>query len=272
MTVHRLPFDDARNQRARSLALQVIERQSINPAGTVSYRSTGRLIVIGGEEAQWLATQVSDPLHAQVLLTHGEEEPGVPTIPLGGRKVQLEGYLGAFVIRLGEEGSPGFQRVDADLIIDLSAKPFIDSEVPPPGYWKAGTEPVEMDYVLQQVDGMVGTFEKPRFFGYDASICAHSRSGQPGCTRCLDACPADAIISIGEQVEVNPSLCQGGGICATVCPTGAMRYAYPDARDTANTVRDVLKTYVDAGGTDPVVLFASAEDANCRKHRPTCYW
>jgi ferredoxin len=41
-----------------------------------------------------------------------------------------------------------------------------------------------------------------------------------------------------------------------------MRYAYPDARDTANMVRSMLMTYMEAGGTDPVILFASAEDAS----------
>ena len=68
--------------------------------------------------------------------------------------------------------------------------------------------------------------------------------------------PAEAIISIGEQVEVNPNLCQGGGICATVCPTGAMEYAYP-ARATPPSACLMLRTYLDAGGSDPLVLFVA---------------
>ena len=51
------------------------------------------------------------------------------------------------------------------------------------------------------------------------------------CTRCIDACPADAITGLAERIEVNPYLCQGGGVCASVCPSGAIRYAYPSARD-----------------------------------------
>ena len=40
---------------------------------------------------------------------------------------------------------------------------------------------------------MVGEFEKPKFFSYKASICAHSRSEKTGCTQCIDVCSTDAI-------------------------------------------------------------------------------
>ena len=74
----------------------------------------------------------------------------------------------------------------------------------------------------------------------DASICAHSVNGQTVCSRCIDACPAEAIVSIGERIEVNPNLCQGGGSCATVCPSGAIRYRYPNLRDNGKRLRDML--------------------------------
>lgn len=260
--------DSERNVLARAQALQILEGQAINPPGSVSYTSRGKVLVIGGEEAQWLAARIAPPMHAEVLLTHGAEEPGVPSVPLGGRRLELEGFLGAFTLRLGEPDSPGFQRLEADIIVDQSPTPLIRADIPPPGYWHAGTGPGDIDLVLEEIDGMVGQFEKPRYFRYDASICAHARSGQPGCRRCIDACPAEAIVSIGERVEVNPNLCQGGGSCATVCPTGAMQYAYPDNRDTNATVRSMLMTYRGAGGTDPVVLFASAEDASVLPDTP----
>ncbi len=82
------------------------------------------------------------------------------------------------------------------------------------------------------------------------------------CTRCIDACPADAIISIGEQVQVNPNLCQGGGVCATVCPSGAMRYAYPKSEDTLNRIRKMLATYIAEGGTDPELVVFAESDAD----------
>ncbi|MGB5776121.1 MAG: 4Fe-4S binding protein, partial [Sedimenticolaceae bacterium] len=180
---------------------------------------------------------------------------------LAGRALRIDGHLGAFTIDLGEQGRHNHQRIHADLIVDLSAESRIDRELPPPGYWQFGCEAPDLDAACLVLDGMVGTFEKPRYFNYDPDICAHARSGQSGCRRCIDACPAEAIVSIGERVEVNPNLCQGGGICATVCPTGAMRYAYPGPGDTAERLRLMLRTYTEAGGTDPVVMFVAESDA-----------
>ena len=254
-------LEETRNARARSTAQAVVEGQHIQPAGTVSYFSRGRVLVIGGEEAQWLAARVQEPLHAEILLTGGAEEPGVPATPLGGRQMTISGHLGAFRIELGHSDHHSHQILNADLIVDLSEKALITSDIPPPGYWHFGREPADLDAAVLVLDGMYGTFEKPRYFAYNPEICAHARSGQTGCRRCIESCPADAIVSIGERIEVNPNLCQGGGICATVCPTGAIRYAYPGPADTAERVRSMLLTYLEAGGSDPVVMFASAEDA-----------
>ena len=253
-------LDESRNLRARSAAQAAAEKLSVSPTGIVTYSSRGRVLVVGGEEAQWLAARLEPPLHAEILLTEGGEEPGVPSTSLADRAVRIDGHLGDFRIELGEKGRHNYQLINADLVMDLGTTPLIDRELPPPGYWHFGREPQDLDAAWLALDGMVGTFEKPRFFDYDPSICAHSRSGQSGCRRCIDSCPAEAIISIGEQVEVNPNLCQGGGICATVCPTGAMAYAYPGPGDTAERVRLMLRTYLDAGGSDPLVLFVAEGD------------
>ncbi|MCB1775734.1 MAG: hypothetical protein KDI88_19130 [Gammaproteobacteria bacterium] len=207
-----------RNEQARRSAQVAIERLHAEPTGLVRYESHGRVLIIGDQPAQWLAARLRTPLHAEVLWLGGEEEPGVPSTPLAGRRLQLSGHLGAFRVELGEPGSHNHQVLQADLVIDLGAAAQIESDIPPPGYWHFGVEPQDLDAATMALDGMVGTFEKPRYFDYDASICAHARSGQPGCSQCIDACPADAIISIGESVEVNPNLCQGGGACASVCP------------------------------------------------------
>ncbi|MCG6967133.1 MAG: 4Fe-4S binding protein [Chromatiaceae bacterium] len=253
-------LQNTRNTRARAAAQSAVERLVVEPTGVVHFSSRGRVVVIGGEEAQWLAARLQPPLHAEILLTEGDEDAGVPTTSLGGRNLTISGHLGAFTLELGEKDRHNHQSLHTDMVLDLGAEPLIDTELPPPGYWHFGREPQDLDAAQLAVDGMVGTFEKPRYFAYDPAICAHARSGQNGCRRCIDACPAEAIISIGEQVEVNPNLCQGGGICATVCPTGAMRYAYPGPADTAERVRLLLLSYLDAGGADPVIMFIAETD------------
>ena len=42
----------------------------------------------------------------------------------------------------------------------------------------------------------------------------------------MDACPTQAIVSAGDRIEVDPYLCQGGGSCASACPTGAIVAPY----------------------------------------------
>jgi ferredoxin len=108
---------------------------------------------------------------------------------------------------------------------------------------------------------MTGVFEKPKFFDYDAEICAHGRSGVEGCNRCVEACPAQAITTLAESISVNPNLCQGGGVCASVCPTGAIRYHYPQPETTLEQLAALIKTYREQGGMDPVICFMSEADA-----------
>lgn len=255
------PADDSRNQSARQAAVSAAEKLPVSPTGIVHFTSRGRVVVIGGEPAQWFAARLENPLHAEVLLTEGEVEAGVPTTPQAGRSLAISGHLGAFEIALGERGRHNYQLLQSDMIVDLGDSPLVERDLPPPGYWHFGTEPQDLDAAQLVVEGMVGTFEKPRFFDYDPDICAHNRSGQAGCNRCIEACPAEAIVSVGERVEVDPNLCQGGGTCATVCPSGAMQYAYPPTIDTAERIRTLLHEYDRHGGHDPTLLFVADEDA-----------
>jgi ferredoxin len=80
-------------------------------------------------------------------------------------------------------------------------------------------------------------------------------NGQVVCRQCIDACPAEAIYSLEDCIEVDANLCQGGGACATVCPSGAIRYRYPGLRDSGQRLRDMLGAYRDNGGHDAVILF-----------------
>jgi len=77
----------------------------------------------------------------------------------------------------------------------------------------------------------------------------------------VDICSAEAISSepARQQIKVNPNLCVGCGACTTVCPTGALSYAYPSAPEQGVKLKTLLSTYQQAGGKDPVLLLHSQE-------------
>jgi len=100
----------------------------------------------------------------------------------------------------------------------------------------------------------VGELGKRKFFIYDPSLCAHSRKGLSGCTRCLEACPAQSIQSMGDGVEADPHLCQGAGACTAVCPTGAIRYGIPEPEQTLALLRERLAQVSRTGGQNACVV------------------
>ena len=172
------------------------------------------------------------------------------------------------VIACGEVKAIDFDRPETargdtyDLVLDLSAEPILRMSQPPQGYFAPGRDPLEQALAASQLAGLVGEFEKPRFFAYNERICAHSRSGIVGCTKCIDVCSAAAITADtgNNRVSIDPHLCMGCGGCATVCPTGAMTYAYPRVADVGTRIRAALAAYRNAGGVTPCLLFHNTTD------------
>jgi len=230
---------------ARAAALQAASKAQFEPAGIVTYQSTGRLLVVGSEAAIREVTRALAG-HAGITCT------GL-VIVAGDAMPALSGYLGCFTLQTAT-AEPQVH----DMVLDMGSPPLLNTEVPPPGYFAPGTDPAALQAALEELSGLTGEFEKPRYFRYDAAICAHGRSGMTACTRCLDTCPAGAISSLGDSIEVDAMLCQGAGSCATACPTGAIRYAYPRPSDTLQRLRLLLRAYREAGGTDGVLLFHDA--------------
>src|SRR6202521_5046985 len=98
------------------------------------------------------------------------------------------------VIACGAIGAIDFDRSDVarsesfDLVLDLGRDAFFSMHQPPQGYWHPGADATAQAAVVAELAGAVGSFEKPKYFSYKASICAHSRSEQPGCNLCIEGC------------------------------------------------------------------------------------
>jgi ferredoxin len=166
------------------------------------------------------------------------------------------GAIGAIDFERGAADRARSERFD--LVLDLGTTPLFRMHQPPQGYWRPGPDPLEQAAVAVEIAAAVGGFEKPRFFNYKPSICAHSRSEKPGCDLCLDVCSTAAIRTADndtDHVYVEPHLCMGCGACATVCPSGAMSYVYPSVPELGARIRTLLATYRAAGGRDPCLLF-----------------
>jgi ferredoxin len=335
---------DAHNATPKIAALiAAAQLPAPEPVATVTYRSAGRCLVIGGAEAcSKAAKMLSDKLDVTLLIDRNggalaqDHDLGVHH----GTLRSLRGWLGAFkaqwaqnnpidldlctrcnaCIEVCPEGAIGFDyRVDMaackshrdcvrvceaagaidfdrgeqvveedfDLVLDLREQPAFTMHQPPQGYHHTGSDEAARVRAVLALREQTGEFEKPKFFRYDAKICAHSRNEKTGCTACIDVCSTRAISSdasrkgrtagptqrkmggpgghavpmanLGGGVVVEPSLCVGCGACSTVCPSGAMSFAYPDAADQGRRLRTMLAAYTLAGGRDAALLLHSEE-------------
>lgn len=256
------------NGLARAAALETLTARTATPTALVTYHARNSLLVIVDRLDQ--AESLLDALpSAELQITVLVAEPRRARIELSGlgglevvsgRVAHFEGHLGNFLVRVadGDQAvnlakAAGREREEFDLVLDLAAQPFVAAAVPPPGYHAPRSE-AGVREALEILPGMVGEFDKPTYFHYNPDICAHTSSRITGCTRCLDACPTIAIRSLAERIEIDPYLCQGGGVCATACPTGAITYQFPRVSDFLDNLRRALRCYHDEGGDRPWLL------------------
>ncbi len=179
------------------------------------------------------------------------------------------------------ERSPRSEESRFDLVLDLGDVPALGMHQPPQGYVHVPPGAPLTQAVLQ-LRGLVGEFDKPRFFRYEQRLCAHTRNQQIGCSACIDVCSAQAIRSDASLkgktaargrgtpghatagIVVEPHLCVGCGACSTVCPSGALGFVYPSPADLGKRVRTLLRAYTAAGGRDAALLLHSQEEGTAQ--------
>ena len=171
----------------------------------------------------------------------------------------------ACVSACGAIGAIDFDRRDTarsgrfDLVLDLRDEPWFAQHQPPQGYFAPRGDALAQAKVAAELALAIGEFEKPRYFAYKPSICAHARSQKTGCTQCIDVCSTLAIRADGDHIAVEPHLCMGCGACTTVCPSGALTYGYPSVAELGTRVRTLLGAYERAGGRDAALLLYASD-------------
>ena len=284
-----LPSDSAAQLARRDAIAKAMDSRQSTTA-LVGYRATGLVLIVGPEPyALSVAEELVGKVTLAILATEGNNlsagsEKPVFTRKIGGQIIlvaaadlmDVGGYLGAFEVTVDVNGErqnlAGLMNLTSqtfDVILDLGRKPAITLELPPPGYFAVSANRENMPKVLEEIAGLNGEFEKPQYVHYDPDICAHGERGITGCTRCIDTCPAGAVISIGERVEVDVHRCHGMGSCSAVCPTGALTYAYPSLGDTMNGLRQALTAWRISGMPAPCILLYDS-DSGAEYLRTVC--
>ena len=284
-----LPSDSAAQLARRDAIAKAMDSRQSTTA-VVGYRATGLVLIVGPEPyALSVAEQLVGKVTLAILATEGNNLSAGSEKPVFTREIDgqiilvaaadlmdVGGYLGAFEVTVDVNGESqnlaGLMDLTSqtfDVVLDLGRKPAITLELPPPGYFAVSANRENMPKVLEEIAGLNGEFEKPQYVHYDPDICAHGERGITGCTRCIDTCPAGAVISIGERVEVDVHRCHGMGSCSAVCPTGALTYAYPSLGDTMNGLRQALTAWRISGMPAPCILLYDS-DSGAEYLRTVC--
>ncbi|HLS69263.1 MAG TPA: 4Fe-4S dicluster domain-containing protein, partial [Kiloniellales bacterium] len=255
-------------------ALLAAATEDARPTPLISLKSEGVCLVYGKDErALEVAQQLKSRLDVTVLLREAADiiPPRVMDVPVfQGRIVAAKGHLGAFGITVNGYAAafPSSRQSlqfdlprngafsECDIILDLTGDaPLFPAGERRDGYLRPDPDdPIAVQKAALAATDLVGEFEKPIYIRYDEEICAHGRSRKTGCSACVDNCPVSAITSLGEIVELDPHICGGCGLCAALCPTGAIEYQLPAGSTLLNQVRTLLETYRKAGGERPLLL------------------
>ncbi|HEX5957882.1 MAG TPA: 4Fe-4S dicluster domain-containing protein [Hyphomicrobiaceae bacterium] len=265
---------DGADAGPKMAALLAAAAEPMPSVPVVSLESEGVILIYGRDErAVEAGNLLKEHLDVTVLIKPPADipPPRNTAFPIARGVIRAaKGHLGAFELTVDDFAQPapssrqtlvfGDARNGAqskcDVILDLTGgTPLLPASELRDGYLRADPDhPAAMLEAVLRARDLVGSFEKPRYVAFDASLCAHSRSRIVGCRRCLDLCPAGAIAPAGNHVAIQPEICAGCGQCAAACPTGAAAYALPPGDALMRKLRTLMLTYGDAGGEGAVVL------------------
>lgn len=260
-------------------AALLAEAQLDRPATPVrNIVSEGTVMVLGNSDlATAVGARMADRLAVTVLLETALDDliPGDGYDVATGRLVSATGALAGFSVvvdgyapllasgrgaaRFGKAVNGAKSR--CDIILDLrGGTPLFPAPEKRDGYLRPDPcDPAAVERAVFEAVDLQGTFEKPLYIRYDASICVHSRASQKGCNRCLDSCPTGAILPAGDTVTIDPDICAGCGACAAVCPSGAAGYDDPAVGFLFSRLRTLASAFRAADGEAPRVLFHDAD-------------
>ncbi|MGB7288153.1 MAG: 4Fe-4S binding protein [Salaquimonas sp.] len=266
---------DAKKVSPKAAALIAQANVEMKPARTKSIISDGLCLVIGKGQSAFEAAELLNKRLSVTLLLTGTDDLLLPhqlEFPVfSGKMNSASGTLGSFDVIVDQYASmlpSSKSKLDfamardgaksrCSVILDITgATPMFSRHQGRDGYFRADPkDPAAVMRAVIEAGEMVGEFEKPLYVSYDSEICAHSRSKKTGCSKCIDNCPAGAITSIGDIVEVDNDICGGCGNCAAHCPTGAVTYSYPVRHDAIRSLQTLSEVYHKAGGKNAVLLF-----------------
>jgi electron transport complex protein RnfB len=161
-------------------------------------------------------------------------------VALGGLAIVFGGILGFAAVKFRVEGDPIVERIDALLpqtqcgqcgypgcrpYAEAIANGDIINKCPPGGQATINALADLLDVPAPELDGEAVEVKKVAFIREAECI---------GCTKCIQACPVDAILGAAKQMHtVIASECTGCDLCVEPCPVDCI-----EMRPVAQTLAD----------------------------------